>query len=247
MNTDTQFCRIEEIRAKIRKLKMDLNTAVSRREYASSRHTEVREIYNKANAVYMEKEDLIREKWNSTLASYPSFSLGFTRSFLRIYKGRMEETKKELEGDEIRLIELKTKLQAARHVLHAAQTGLNFAFAQRNSDVPHLIQQITESMMKDVCALVCEVHRKDMLMEKKRQDVERLGELVCSYDKDLALLTETARDTFEAKLRLQRENAWHEQMLWRSTEAVSAAEMRIEEIISNIKELEFEEESLRLP
>ena len=196
---------------------------------------------------YTEKENIIREKWNSALASHPSFSLGFTRSFLRIYKGRMEDTKKELEGVEVQLIESNTKLQAARNVLDAARKGLNFAFAQHNAEVPHLIQQITESIMKDVCARLCEVHRKNMLLEKKRQDVRRWGELVCSYEKDLALLIETAREKFEAKLQLQRESAWHEQMLCTSKEAVSAAKIRMEEINTNIKELESEQEGFAHP
>lgn len=238
MNRDNRFlCHVESV-AKTVKLKHYLKTAHARLKAAKTRYAECLRIYRKADVMYRAKEDRIRRMLKDNVITCPPFPISYAKHLLRNFQTRLEEGEQQLQASEINLEQTKSELRQSQEVLETATVALNLEFVKRNYNVPHLVLQATLPLVQAVAVHGLEYKSREEAVRKAKHVVMEHEHLVHVYREDLTRAMKAQEKLTELKLRRQRQQAQHEQMIATSREALISAKIKTTKIKCSLKQME---------
>ena len=244
MNRDKKFVRVEEMRLKIEKSKLDLSTKISRYQTAKARFLASEEIYRQADVMYSTREDTKRRYLYNKLALNPGFRTSLARNVLAAVDKRRLEHEEYLCIALTRLDEAKVKLQEAITVVQVAKACLTSQFADLYSNVPHIVDKIAMTLNGLVEENELEYAERRRNVFCVRNCLADLQKREVSYIEDFAGCLQNEKRIIEIRLRHEREKAWHEKMRAAALEAMASARSCVQKIKDNILEMELEVQRL---
>ena len=240
MNTDANFLRHCDWQLQITKMETVLRTATLRLERAKIRHEECVSLYEKAEEVYLVKEDAIRNRLNANMTSSPGFRVTFASSMVASYQARLQNHKDKLQAAQTALTASQQQLQEAQQLLGFATTTLTHQFAEKNANVPHIVEYTTFALAQSVATQYSQLHLKEEYAYESLKLVQDHEKLVDFYTEDLMRAVEIQKQLTELKLLRQRDEAHHENAVLASRQALNSAQIKVNEIQESIKALQLQ-------